>query len=242
MFKILLVFILGLIACYFIAKAILKFVPKKVQPVVSLVLYALIALLAYKTYDSIMTPIKFHAEKEKRYAKVIKNLKVIKEAQAAHKKVTGKYAKTGDALVTFIDTAKFADIEIKNLVRKVDKGGGITVEEEYRQVDTVGYTPVKASFASTNYKDMMTVPGTDKQFKITLGEVQKAHGYMAPVYLIEANKDDVLAGMDADLIRQEKEAIANDQVKGTTIMIGSLAEVTDSGNWPPKYDQGDAKK
>lgn len=242
MFKILLVFIVGLIACYFIAKAILKFIPKKVQPVISLILYAIIALLAYKTYDSIMAPIKFNAEKEKRYAAVIKNLKVIRDAQAAHKKVTGKFAKTGDALVKFMDTAKFADTRVRNEVKKVNKGGGITVEEEYRVVDTIGYTPVKASFAGRDYKNMMTVPGTSEQFKMKFGEVQKAHGYMAPVYLIEVDKDIVLKGMDEDMIRQEKEAIANDQVKGPTILIGSLAEVTDSGNWPPKYDQGDVKK
>jgi hypothetical protein len=239
---ILLVFIVGLIICYFIAKAILKFVPKKVQPIVSLALYAIIALLAYKTYDAVMKPIQFNAEKKVRYSKVIKNLKVIRDAQAAHKKVTGTYAKDGNALVQFMDTAKFADVVYRNEVRNVDQGGGISIEEEYRVTDTVGYTPVKASFAGRDYKSMMTVPGTSKKFKITLGKVQKAHGYMAPVYLIEASKDDVLNGMDPDLIRQEKEAIANDQVKGGNISVGSLAEATDSGNWPPMYDQGDVKK
>lgn len=242
MFTILSVFIIGLIACYFIAKAILKFVPKKVQPVVSLLLYGVIGLLAYQTYTVIMAPIKFHAEKEKRYAKVIENLKLIKDAQAAHKKVTGKYAKDGNALVTFMDTAKFADTKVRNEVRKVNKGGGIQVEEEYRVVDTIGYTPVRASFAGRDYKNMMTVPGTTEKFTMKLGEVQKAHGYMAPVFLVEVAKDVVLKGMDKDLIRQEKEANANDQVKGATILVGSLAEATDSGNWPPMYDQGEAKK
>ncbi|MFT4683736.1 MAG: hypothetical protein ACI8RP_000275 [Urechidicola sp.] len=242
MFTILLVFILGLIACYFIAKAILKFIPKKAHPIVSLVLYALIVLLAYLTYNAVMAPIKFHAEKKVRYTKVIKNLKIIRDAQAAHKKVTGQYAKDGDALVKFMDTAVFADVITMNLVRKVDKGGGIEIEEEYRKIDTVGYTDVRASFAGRDYANMMTVPGTSEKFKISLGNVQKAHGYMAPVFLVEASKEAVLNGMDADLIRQEKEAITNDQVKGANISVGSLAEATDSGNWPPMYDQGDVKK
>ena len=242
MFTILLVFILGLILCYFIAKAILKYVPKKAHPIVSLVLYALIVLLAYLTYSAVMAPIKFHAEKKVRYTKVIKNLKIIRDAQAAHKKVTGQYAKDGDALVKFMDTAVFADVVVRNEVIKVEHRGGITVDEEIRVTDTIGYTDVRASFAGRDYTNMMSVPGTSEKFKISLGSVQKAHGYMAPVFLVEASKEAVLNGMNSDLIRQEKEAITNDQVKGANISVGSLAEATDSGNWPPMYDQGDVKK
>jgi hypothetical protein len=64
---------------------------------------------------------------------------------------------------------------------------------------------------------------------------------MAPVFLVEASKEAVLNGMNPDLIRQEKEAITNDQVKGANISVGSLAEATDSGNWPPMYDQAEVE-
>lgn len=242
MFKILLIFIVGIIACYFIAKAILKFIPKKAQPIISLLLWAAIIWLSYITYTNVMKPIQFNKEKTKRYSKVIKSLKVLRDAQAAHKKVTGKYAKDGNSLTKFIDTAKFAITESRNELRTESRGGGLTEEVEYRVTDTVGYSDVRAAFAGRDYKNIMKVPGTDANFKMTLGEVQKTHGYMAPVYEVRVDKDVVLQGMDADLLRQEKEVIENDQIKGDHVRVGSLNEVSDSGNWPPSYDKGDNKK
>jgi hypothetical protein len=242
MLSIILFFIIGIIACYFIAKAIIKFVPKKLQPIVSLLLWAAIIWLGYISYQSVMKPIQFNAEKTKRYTKVVKSLKVIRDAQAAHKKVTGTYAKTGDALIQFIDTAKFAKTNSYNVIKKENAGGGLTKDVEYRVTDTIGYTDVRAAFAGRDYKNLMKVPGTDANFEMKLGEVQKTHGYMAPVFEAKVSKDIVLQGMDADLIRQEKEAIANDQIKGTHVTVGSLGDVSDAGNWPPSYDIGDIKK
>lgn len=241
MFTILLFFILGIIACYFIAKLILKFVPKKVQPIISILLWLLIIWLGYTTYQNVMKPIKFNQEKVKRYSKVVKQLKVIRDAQAAHKKVTGKYAKNGNDLIQFIDTAKFATLHTYNKPITVTEGA-LTVEKEIRVTDTVGFTDVRATFVGRNYKELMKVPGADANFTLKLGEVQKAHGYMAPVYEVSVAKDVVLHGMDADLLRQEKEVIENDQIKGDRVSVGSLGEVSDSGNWPPYYDKGDTKK
>ncbi|MFT4642657.1 MAG: hypothetical protein ACI89R_000496, partial [Candidatus Azotimanducaceae bacterium] len=31
----------------------------------------------------------------------------------------------------------------------------------------------------------------------------------------------------------------NDQVKGSVVKVGSLDEVSDSGNWPTDYDQAE---
>ncbi|MCF6279620.1 MAG: hypothetical protein L3J14_04665 [Flavobacteriaceae bacterium] len=242
MLKILVIFIVGIIACYFIAKAILKFIPKKVQPIISLLLWAAIIWLSYITYQNIMKPIKFNQEKTERYSKVIKSLKVVRDAQAAHKKVTGTYAKNGNSLIQFIDTAKFAITESRNELKTEQRGGGLTEEVEYRVIDTVGYSDVRAVFTGREYKNLMKVPGTDANFVMTLGKVQKTHGYMAPVYEVKVSKDVVLHGMDADLLRQEKEAIENDQIKGDHVRVGSLKEVSDSGNWPPSYDKGDNKK
>ena len=245
MFKILLIFLVGIIACYFIAKAILKFIPKKAQPIISLLLWVAIIWLSYITYTNVMKPIEFNKEKTKRYSKVIRSLKVIRDAQAAHKKVTGKYAKNGNSLIKFIDTAEFAITESRNEIRVEQRGGGLTEEVEYRVTDTVGYTDVRAAFAGRDYKNLMKVPGTDANFVMKLGEVQKTHGYMAPVYEVRVSKDVVLGSMGedfADLIRQEKEVIENDQIKGDHVRVGSLNEVSDSGNWPPSYDKGDNKK
>ncbi|MBV1888006.1 MAG: hypothetical protein KUG51_01830 [Urechidicola sp.] len=242
MFTILILFFVGIVACYFLAKAILKFVPKKIQPVITIALYGIAIFLAYISYQSVMEPIHFNKKKVERYTEVIKSLKVIRDAQAAHRTVTGKYAAKGEDLVKFIDTAQFAVTRDTNMVRTVDLGGGITGEEEYRQTDTIGFSDVRAAFVGRDYKNMMTVPGTSTQFTMATGLVQKSHGDMRKVYEVKVDKAIVLEGMNADLIRLEKSTEDNDQVKGADVRVGSMVDVSNSGNWPPSYDVGDVKK
>ncbi|MCK5814476.1 MAG: hypothetical protein KAH07_00880 [Flavobacteriaceae bacterium] len=237
--SLILLFIVGIVACFFIAKAILKYVPKKVQPVISIVLYSIAALLTYLSYDAVMKPIKFNKEKIVRFTNTIDQLKMIREAQSAHKSITGKFCAKGANLVSFIDTARFAVTAARNETKIVDVGGGITNEVEFRVVDTTGYTDVRANFVGRNYKEMMKVPGTDKEFTISLGEIPRTNGIMASIYEVKVAKADVLVNMDSDLIRLEEMAFADNEVKGKNISVGSLAEVSDKGNWPPTYDQKD---
>lgn len=241
MFYILILFFVGIVAIYFIAKAIIKFVPKKVQPVITILLYGIAAYLAFLSYQSVMEPIHFNKEKKQRYTKVINSLKIIRDAQAAHRTVTGSYAAKGADLVVFIDTAQFAVTRDTNIVVTVNLGGGLTGEEEIMRTDTTGYRDVRADFVGRDYKKMMSVPGTDKKFDMTIGLVQKSHGDMRKVFEARVDKSIVLEGMNADLIRLEKSTEDNDQVKGGYIRVGSMSDVSDSGNWPPSYDIFDKK-
>ena len=242
MFTILILFFVGIVACYFLAKAILKFVPAKVQPFITIALYGTAIFLAYISYQSVMEPIHFNKKKVERYTEVIKSLKIIRDAQAAHRTVTGQYAAKGEDLIQFIDTANFAITRDTNMVRTVNLGGGLTGEEEYRQTDTIGTEPVRASFVGRDYKNMMSVPGTSAQFTMQVGLVQKSHGDMRKVYEVKVDKSIVLEGMNPDLIRLEEAIEDNDQVKGSDIRVGSMVDVSNSGNWPPSYDVGDVKK
>ncbi|PCI10828.1 MAG: hypothetical protein COB73_02835 [Flavobacteriaceae bacterium] len=242
MFYILILFFVGIVAIYFLAKAILKFVPKKVQPVITILLYGVAAYLAFLSYQSVMEPIHFNKEKEQRYAKVINSLKIIRDAQAAHRTVIGDYAKKGEDLIKFIDTAQFAVTKDTNIVVTVNLGGGLTGEEEVMRTDTIGYTDVRAAFVGRDYKNMLNVPGTDKQFELNTGMVQKSHGDMRKVFEAKVDKAVVLEGLNPDLIRSEKKTEDNDQVKGTHIRVGSMTDVSDSGNWPPSYDIADMVK
>ncbi len=84
-----------------------KFIPAKFKPVLILVLWAIIGVLGYQTFMSIYKPIQFNKVKEKRYAEVIERLSDIRDAQLAHRQVTGSFAPNFDNLIKFIDTAKF---------------------------------------------------------------------------------------------------------------------------------------
>jgi hypothetical protein len=237
-----LIIVAGIIVTGILAIAIVNFIPRKFHWMVSVVLLALAALLVYNINFEIIKPIKFNKEKKERYAKVIQHLKMIRDAEVAHKRVTGKYSDNGEDLVKFIDTAKFALTQTRNVPKTISVGGGITKEIEIRVVDTIGFEDVRARFAGLDYKNMMNIPGTDQQFKIELGEIEKVAGLKAQVFEVKVDKGLILKGMDMNLVKQEKEAIGGEEIRGEFIRVGSLGEVSEDGNWPPFYDKGDKKE
>ncbi|MCB0459348.1 MAG: hypothetical protein KDC74_04935 [Flavobacteriaceae bacterium] len=237
-----LIIIVSIVIVGLLAYLIVNKIPKGARPIISVLLWLLIAFLAYKIYDSIMAPIKFNQEKVKRYTKVIENLKIIRDAEVAHKEVTGKFTNKAEDLVKFIDTAKFAIIQTRNVVVDVNKGGGITVQEEKKVIDTVDFRPVKADFAGRDYQNMFNVPGTNAKFELKTGVVEKVQGIKAPVFEARVDKAIVLEGMDKDLIRQEKEALGGTEVRGEFISVGSLDDVKTGGNWPPSYDSKEERE
>jgi len=237
-----LIIVAGIIVTGFLAYGVVNYIPRKFHWVVSIVLIALAVLLVYNINFEIRKPIKFNKEKVAKYSKVISQLKMIRDAEVAHRRVTGKYTDNGEALVKFIDTGKFALTQTRNVPQTIKLSGGITKEIEVRVVDTIGYEDVKAKFAGLDYKNMMHIPGTDEQFKIELGEIEKIAGLKAPVFEVKVDKALVLKGMDMNLVKQEKEAIGGEEIRGEYIRIGSLGEVSEDGNWPPSYDKGDNKE
>jgi hypothetical protein len=88
---------------------------------------------------------------------------------------------------------------------------------------------------------MLQIPGTDQQFKIETGTIEKFGTIKTPVFEIKVSKDLILKGMDYNLVKQEKEAIGGEEIKGAFLKVGSLGEVSEDGNWPPFYDKGDKK-
>lgn len=232
-----LIIIAAIIVTALLAYAIVKIIPRKLHWIISLLLIAIAGFLVYKINFEIMKPVAFNKEKKVRYAKVINNMRIIRDAEVAHKKVTGKYTADGEGLIKFIDTAKYAITQTRNVPKKIHVGGGIYKEIEEKVVDTVGYEDVINSFKGKNYKSMLSIPGTDKKFKIEVGRIEKMAGVTAPVFQVQVDKADILKGMDYNLIKQEKEAIGGEEIKGEYVRVGSLTEVSEDGNWPPFYDK-----
>jgi len=230
--------VLAVVLIIFLAKGIVTFIPKKFQPYISLVLWIMIIFLGYKVYESIMAPIRFNQRKVVKYAKVINHLKTIRDAELAYKTVTGDYTANADSLIQFIDTAKFAIIENRDTVITVRKGR-ITVNEEKKIVDTIGYDPVLNHFKNRDYKDMMSVPGTDAKFDLKTGFVEKIEGIKVPVFMAKVKKTIVLKGEDISLVKQELQQLGGNEVRGPYISVGSLDDVVTNGNWPPLYDKAE---
>ena len=236
-----LIIIVGIIVTGFLAYAIVNYIPRKLHWILSIVLLLIAAFLVYKINFEITKPIKFNKEKKEKYAKVINNLKIIRDAEVAYKKVNGKYTTSGEELITLIETAEYALTQTRYVPKTIKLGGGITKEIEERVVDTIGYEPVINSFKGRDYKNMMKIPGINQNFKIEIGEIEKIEGLKASVFEVKVDKALILDGMDENLIKQEKEAIGGDEIRGAFIRVGSLSDVSEDGNWPPYYDKGDKK-
>ena len=64
------------------------------------------------------------------------------------------------------------------------------------------------------------------------------NGYNVPVFEVRVSKDVILFDQNKDLLSQEKETMSVDGVNGPDLILGSLTDVSTSGNWPTTFDVG----
>ena len=234
--------ILAIVLTIAIVWLIDKFVPNKLRPVVHIVLWAVIIALGYFTYMSVYEEIKFNEIKEERYAKAIEKLIDIRDSELAYKEVNGKFTKSYDSLIKFIETGKFtltqrrdSSIVDEELTKRY---GGVTTYKEIVLVDTLGYASVKDSlFKSSNrYKTMMNVPFAKEgtKFKLDAGYLTTSDTKI-PVFEASVKKRKILHDQPNDLILKENQVISVEGVNGDAIKVGSMDEVKTIGNWPKTY-------
>lgn len=223
-----------------LVKLVDKFIPSKFKPILNIVLWLLIAFLGYQTYLSIYEPIQFNKVKNKRYAEVIKSLIDIRDAQLAHKQVTGKFTDNFDNLVKFLDTAEFTitqrrDSTIPDV--EATKRFGVDMVKEITVIDTLGFVSIKDSLFknSSRYKTMMNVPNTSgEKFKMQAGFLEQ-NNIKIPVFEASVLKNVILADQNKDLLTQENQVVSVDGVNGDKLKVGSMDEVNTNGNWPKTY-------
>jgi hypothetical protein len=208
---------------------------------IQVVLWIASIFFAYKIYDSISGPIKFKQIKNERYAKVINRLKDIRKAQIAHKDVVGVFSNNFDSLIKFIDKGIFTLIEKRDSsYLEYDRTYRIDMLREVIVIDTLGTVLVKDSLFgdSNHYKEMAYIPiegVQDSMFKIN-SEVINKNGYKVPVFEVKVTKNTILYDQNSDLVRQENETVSVDGVNGSEIILGSLSNVSNNGNWPTIFD------
>lgn len=239
--KLILVAIAVILVTIGLVKLVDKFIPSKFKPLLQLVLWVLIVFFGYSTFQSIYAPIQFNKTKNKRYAEVIKSLNDIREAQLAHRKVTGQFAKTFDNLVQFVDTAQYTITQRRDtsvIDPVLTKQFGVDIPKDSVIIDTLGFVPVKDSlFKSSNrYKTMMNVPAGEEgaKFELKAGFLEQ-NGTNIPVFEALVKKNVILYDLDKDLLAQENQVVSVDGVNGDALKVGSMEEVSTAGNWPKTY-------
>ena len=210
------------------------------KTVIQIVLWIVCIGLGYLIYQSVTGPIRFNEVKQERYSKVIAKLKDIRSAQEAYKTVNRRYAKDFNSLIKFIDTADFTITQQRDSsYMEYDKTYQIDMLKEVKLIDTLGTVSIKDSlFGQDNrYKNLADVPaGKDgAKFQMEANVINKS-GYKAPVFEAKVEKNVVLYDQPQTLLDKENAEMGVEEVDGNWIKVGSLSEVSTSGNWPPIYD------
>lgn len=219
----------------------IKLTPSKMKTIFQIVLWIVCIFLGYMIYKSVTGPIEFDEVKKERFAEVIDRLKDIRNAQEAYKTVNGRYANNFNDLVSFVDTGRYTITQQRDSsYMEFDRVYQIDMLKEVTIIDTLGFVAVRDSLFknSDRYKQMMNVPyaANNEQFTMKADIVEKG-GYRAPVFEAKVPKSVVLYDQPKDLLARENAQISVEEVNGTEIKVGSLTEVSTSGNWPPIYDK-----
>ncbi len=243
MLKFILIAVAVILVTIGLVKLVDKFVPLKFKPFLIIALWILIGFLGYQTFMSVYAPIQFNELKEKRYKKVIDGLKVIREAQLAHKQVTGKFSDNFDNLITFVDTAKYTITQRRDssvIDEVLSKQFGVDMYKDIFITDTLGFVSVKDSLFKNeaNYKTMMNVPVGKEgaKYELKSGMIEQ-NDVRIPVFKASVKKEVILFDQDKDLIREENQVISSVVgVQGDEVRVGSLDDVDTGGNWAKFYD------
>ncbi|WP_291117195.1 hypothetical protein [Flavobacterium sp. UBA6135] len=237
------------LAIFGLVKFIDKKVNSKLKPVISIALWLISAVFAYLIYQSIQAPIEFDKLKEKRFQAAVNKMIDIKAVQLAYKSINGKYTDNLDTLITFIENEKFVILERKDtsvIDTDKNKAFGLSVGadgvggyfKDVVKVREIGKVSIKDSLFkdSDRYKrlNLVRVDGIEAKIELKSGFIDR-NDTKVPVFEAKLNKADLLKDQDQSLVKREKNVVSVDGINGEFIMLGSLEEVSMSGNWPKKY-------
>ena len=204
-------------------------------------LYVISVVLAYLIYLSVMAPITFNKNREERFSMVIEKLKDIRDAQVAYRTVNGQFANDFESLISFIDSGVYTITQQKDSsFMRYNRIYRIDMQVDTVVVDTLGTVAVKDSLfkGDSSYKTLFSVPYAQngERFEMKAGVVNK-QGFDAPVFEASVSKDIILYDQPKDLLARENAHNSIEEVNGSAIKVGSLTEVSTSGNWPSIYDK-----
>ncbi len=207
------------------------------KTVIQVILVAAIMVLGYLLYESIMNPIRFNKEKNKRERATIQRLRDIRTAQVAFKAEYGRFTSSFDTLINFVKSDSFSVIKAIGSIPDTLAEQGMTEKEALKQGliqrDTIKLSVLDSLFYHRYPIDSLRyVPYTNKkEFKLGTNVLNTASGVQVKVFEAKVPYDILLAGLDMQLIINYKEE--RKMISGYAgLKVGSLTEATNNaGNW-----------
>lgn len=210
------------------------------RAVIQIILAIAIVVLAWLVYESIMTPIRFNKEKDRREEATISRLIDIREAQKAYKDVNLKYTDDFDSLILFLKNDSFAITKAIGTIPEelIDELGSLAkAREEALKRGLIRRETTKVSVKDSLFgaaypiDSLRYVPFTDGlNFDMEAGEFTTPSNLVVKVVEVSVLFEDLLNGLDPQLVinyTYERERI----VKFPGLKLGSMTEGTLTGNW-----------
>jgi len=210
------------------------------RTVIQIILVLAIVFLGYMVYESILTPIRFNKEKNKREQVVIKRMIDIREAQKAYKEVNLRYTGSFDTLINFLKNDSFMIIKAIGMIpeslidstQNIEKAREIALKRGIIKRETSKVAVLDSIFGREYPVDSLRfVPYTSgNNFDMKAGNYVTTSGLNVKVLEVSIPYKDFLKDLDPQLVVN----YIDQRVKITKfpgLKFGSFAEGTLSGNW-----------
>ncbi len=207
--------------------------------VIQVLFVLIIIVLGYLIVESIMEPIRFNQEVEVREQATINRLIDIREAQKAYKDVYKYYTSSFDTLISFVDTGSFIVVKADGDIPEdwldemgFDKARKKALDEGVISRENI-HVPVLDSLFHQGFAtdSLRFVPFTEGvMFTMSSGELLTTSNLTVQVVEVYALYDDLLNGMDGQLIANYKDERMK-IVGFEGVKFGSMEEGTLTGNW-----------
>ena len=195
-----------------------------------------VVLLAYMCYRSIMGPIEFKDEKDRRENLIKARLIDIRKAQIEYKNIHKVHAANFDELSKFLKDEKLPFLIKEGVLTDEQLEKGMTEKEAVKKGlirrDTIWVTAVDTLFGKGyNVDDLRNVPGANVQFTMDTATLTSGSGYTVKVFQCGVQYDDYLGDLDKQLVYNLKDK-AEKMNKYQGLRVGSIEEINNNaGNW-----------
>ena len=195
-----------------------------------------VVLLAYMCYRSIMGPIEFKDERDRRENLIKARLIDIRKAQIEYKNIHKVHAANFDELSKFLKDEKLPFLIKEGVLTEEQLEKGMTEKEAVKKGlirrDTVWVTAVDTLFGKGyNVDDLRNVPGANVQFTMDTATLTSGSGYTVKVFQCGVLYDDYLGDLNKQEVYNLKDK-ASKMGKYAGLRVGSVEEINNNaGNW-----------
>ena len=195
-----------------------------------------VVLLAYMCYRSIMGPIEFKDERDRRENLIKARLIDIRKAQIEYKNIHKVHAANFDELSKFLKDEKLPFLIKEGVLTDEQLEKGMTEKEAVKKGlirrDTVWVTAVDTLFGKGyNVDDLRNVPGANVQFTMDTATLTSGSGYTVKVFQCGVLYDDYLGDLNKQEVYNLKDK-ASKMGKYAGLRVGTVEEINNNaGNW-----------